>query len=393
MLAILLSNIVAFGSPEMTALMTGQSLVRDAADGWIASLHTAFLSGKPRAMLCILFGVGLYLQFAKRRADPMAWPGGYLKRSLWLGAIGLAHYIVIWDGDILFLYAVTAFAACFLVRLPDWTLMTIAIAASALLTAGCAFAGGHWPMIASEIAGKDVGGLYDEIAVFASGSYGDQVLYRLQQLGELLAMAPFTLLQFVPLFLVGVVLSRTGALARPSEHPRIRNACLAWGLGLGLPANLIALIGMADGPPVGIRLFLEGPASGLLGVGYLMLAACSFEGVRSGFLKGLLSPVGRYALTVYLSQSVLCTAFFYSWGGGFYDQLGRPQLLLVVLGVWTVNLAFAHVWARRFSLGPVEWLWRSLTESTRLPILRGRELVEAPPSPAAPAASPPPWSL
>lgn len=392
-LAILLSNIVAFASPEMTALMTGQSLIRDAADGWIASLHTALVSGKPRAMLCLLFGVGLYLQFAKRRGDPLAWPGGYLKRSLWLAALGLAHYIAIWDGDILFLYGISAFVACFLVRMADRTLLTIALAGTAIMTVVCGFVGGLWPMIAEKFAQQDAVDIGDEVAVFASGAYGDQVLYRLQQLGELLSSAPFVLLEFVPLFLVGVILSRTGALARPSAHPRIRNACLAWGFGLGLPVNLIALIGMADGPPAGIRLFLEGPASSVLAVGYLMLAACAFEGARSGLLKRLLSPVGRFALTVYLSQSVLCTVFFYSWGLGYYDQLGRPQLLLVVLGVWAVNLMFAHLWARRFSLGPVEWLWRSLTESRRLPILKGRELIEAPPPAPAPAGSPPPWSF
>jgi len=40
----------------------------------------------------------------------------------------------------------------------------------------------------------------------------------------------------------------------------------------------------------------------------------------------------------------------------------RPALLpLFVAGGWALMLLWSKPWADRFTLGPVEWLWRSLS--------------------------------
>jgi uncharacterized protein len=45
--------------------------------------------------------------------------------------------------------------------------------------------------------------------------------------------------------------------------------------------------------------------------------------------------------------------------------------MLVVAAIWTVVLVFCRLWLRHFRMGPVEWLWRSLTYA-RLQPLRAR---------------------
>ena len=67
------------------------------------------------------------------------------------------------------------------------------------------------------------------------------------------------------------------------------------------------------------------------------------------------------ALTNYISQSLICTVIFYGHGLGLFETLGRPEQLLIVLGVWVVQLLWSPWWLDRFRFGPLEWLWRSVT--------------------------------
>ena len=86
--------------------------------------------------------------------------------------------------------------------------------------------------------------------------------------------------------------------------------------------------------------------------------------VRRGFLPGLqtrLAAVGRMAFTNYLLQTVLCTAIFYGHGLGLFGSVARYQQLLIVFAVWALQLWLSPIWLRRFSYGPLEWLWRALT--------------------------------
>jgi uncharacterized protein len=73
------------------------------------------------------------------------------------------------------------------------------------------------------------------------------------------------------------------------------------------------------------------------------------------------------ALTAYLLESALTLAVFA--GLRLYDRLSTASALLVVFAIWAILLAICPLWLRRFRLGPVEWLWRSLTYG-RLEALR-----------------------
>ena len=76
------------------------------------------------------------------------------------------------------------------------------------------------------------------------------------------------------------------------------------------------------------------------------------------------------ALTNYFMQTILCTTFFYGYGFGKYASIDYPRLWLVVFAVWTINIVFSVLWLRVFSMGPFEWLWRSLTYRQLVPIVR-----------------------
>jgi uncharacterized membrane protein YeiB len=74
------------------------------------------------------------------------------------------------------------------------------------------------------------------------------------------------------------------------------------------------------------------------------------------------------ALTNYLMQSVVASAFFYGYGLGHWG-MPRAQQALFVLVVFALQVLLSHWWLARFRYGPMEWLWRWMTYGAR-PALR-----------------------
>jgi uncharacterized protein len=206
-----------------------------------------------------------------------------------------------------------------------------------------------------------------ERAAFSTGSYWEQLAMR----APIFAMMAGSVVFFLPflggLFLLGILLGRHEVLAHPSRHVRTRNAMLTIGFGIGLPLNLMTLL-LARENAFFIESATEILFGPLLSLGLIMLLAVIAENRWFASIQWALAKVGRTAFSNYILQSLLCTTIFYSWGFGLYGKLNRLELLYVVAGVWMANILFAHFWLLKFQLGPLEWLWRSLTEGRRLPI-------------------------
>lgn len=361
-LGILVANIGAFSAP-----------FENHAKGLYLPIETspalnnaviALVVGKFRTILAILFGAGLWLQYQKRKDNRSLWPGGYLKRTFWLMAIGFVHVIVIWYGDILVMYALMAFIATFLVHLNQKTLIQVI----AGLTAINVFCGATLSAVMAMMPGDYT---LSNSAAYATGTFGDQLADRINLLAIMMVNNVIYIPFFLPLFLLGILLAQTGALATPSKRPKIRNLCLGLGIGLGLPLNLTMLV--LNNPSYAVIWeLLLGP---LLGVGYVMLGAVIIEKRVMEPMLNLIGKVGKVALTTYLMQSIICTAIFYSWGGAQFGKLDALPLLGIVVQVWVINLFFAAIWLQFFAMGPVEWAWRSLTESRVLPI-RKKDAIE-----------------
>jgi uncharacterized protein len=111
------------------------------------------------------------------------------------------------------------------------------------------------------------------------------------------------------------------------------------------------------------RLILE---SGYLGftLAYASGLALLFMKARWRRLIEWLAPVGRMALTWYLLQTVFGIWFFYGFvpaGPKVIGRIGPAWLVVIWLVGFSIQVALAHAWMRRFRFGPAEWLWRTLT--------------------------------
>ena len=87
----------------------------------------ALFSGKFNSLFSMLFAVGFAIQL--ERLEQRAGSEGrwiYVRRLLVLFAIGIAHAVLVWDGDVLHMYALLGFVLLLLRNASDRTLLVLA---------------------------------------------------------------------------------------------------------------------------------------------------------------------------------------------------------------------------------------------------------------------------
>jgi uncharacterized protein len=205
-----------------------------------------------------------------------------------------------------------------------------------------------------------------ELRTFTSGGYWETVRLSGGRFPEKAADDFAFAVILIGMFLLGVWFVRSGVMANTGAHlPFFRKLAvygLPIGIGLGLLSSLIAVSHTPgdryDGWGIARGLSLIGnlPASlGYVGMVVLMLHSRTvFSHIRA------LAPLGRMALTNYLTQSLICAIYFYGYALGHWG-MPRAQQVLFVLIVYVAQLAFSHWWLSRFRYGPMEWLWRGFT--------------------------------
>ena len=81
----------------------------------------------------------------------------------------------------------------------------------------------------------------------------------------------------------------------------------------------------------------------------------------------LIAPVGRMALTNYVSHSLILTTVFNGYGLGL-QKIGAFAALALAVLIFCLQVALSTWWLGRFRFGPLEWLWRSLTYGRLQPL-------------------------
>ncbi len=200
-----------------------------------------------------------------------------------------------------------------------------------------------------------MGDFGDISQVYLNGTYLEGVVYRLENFSSLRIEPIFVIPMGITLFLLGVRLMRSGAFFEQGSH--LTDQMMHWGLGLGIPLNLLALE-----PSLGLDLAARYLFAPLQAAGYIGLIAYA---LRHGWLSSIASSiakVGRMALSNYMLQGVLASVLFYGWGFG----LARTPNAYFALAAWLfISIAlviFSKFWLQRFNQGPFETIWKILSE-------------------------------
>jgi len=109
LLGIFLMNIEWFNRP-IAAFNEGMPRGLTGLD-WLASWFIAyFVQGKFWTIFSLLFGMGFAVMLVRAERAGREFTKVYLRRILALAVFGAVHFIYLWEGDILFSYAVGALA-------------------------------------------------------------------------------------------------------------------------------------------------------------------------------------------------------------------------------------------------------------------------------------------
>lgn len=324
----------------------------DSLAGAVEGVLRFLANGKFLALLTLLFGVGLELQYrsARRRGTP--WPGWYLWRAALLFVEGLLHYLLIFEFDVLMGYAVVALIVAWLIGRSDRAVRAwmIGVGAVHVLVVGLLTAA----IAAAPPATADPG----SVSVFPTGSWTAQVADRVALAGFYRAEAVFIIPLGIVLFLAGSRLLRAGALADDAAGRRIRARLMIVGLGVGVPVNLLTAFAGPQWFLVDRYLLPPFVALGLLG---LTITVVHRLRAVPGVLRTGVTAVGRTALSCYVFQNLVASALCYGWGLGLATRFAafRPWW---VIGAWAgicaLFMLLAPWWLRRFDRGPVELAWQ-----------------------------------
>jgi uncharacterized protein len=108
----------------------------------------------------------------------------------------------------------------------------------------------------------------------------------------------------------------------------------------------------------GDLLFVFGTTAHALGDAAALVLAAQTRRGRAALAP--LAAVGRLALTVYLTQTLLFTTLFHGYGFGQAFRLGPVAVTGWAVVFFAVQVVACQWWSRRFRFGPLEWLWRSV---------------------------------
>jgi uncharacterized protein len=175
------------------------------------------------------------------------------------------------------------------------------------------------------------------------------------------------------ILLLGLCLGRSGLLRDIVGNAATIARVRAWGLGVGLAVMAVEQVLTATAGYETFRSPHAGPAVQLVGdllfvlgttalaLGYVAALVLAAQSPRGRAILTPLAAVGRLALTVYLLQTLLFTTLFHGYGFAQAFRLGPVAVTAWAVVFFAALVVACQWWARRFRLGPVEWLWRSLT--------------------------------
>lgn len=376
---ILLTNIewFSFYSPDHQG-----PFLFGSADGIVRILQYMFIEGKFYTIFSILFGWGIAIQI-KRFADNDKGAAKFIRRRLYfMMLLGGIHLFFIWEGDIVFFYALVGFVLLAMRNLSSRTLLVtgILLLLSPVLVYYLRM---KIPLFNSPVAmltglgerlyqingwtSQDVDRtrvLMESKSIFASIRITlSDIPYRFANL-LFASRAP----KVLGAMLVGFVVGRTQIYPKILEQKR-KLFRLSWMLLLmALPLNYL-LARYLYHSESSFTWTTEGFYKSIvfalgvfpLAVSYMLVLALLLDNKKIRRYLLTVIPVGKTAFSNYMLQSLIGIVLFYGAGFSLAQQFGPLSLTIIVVIIFLFQILISTIWLKYFRFGPVEYIWRSLT--------------------------------
>lgn len=355
-------------------------LWQDDANQWTYLGVNLFFSSSFYGLFAMLFGMGFHLLMRKRElAGHDAGHGVYWRRLAVLAGFGALHIGLLWFGDVLLLYALCgcvliAFRRCREKTLWWWAgglfVLPLIIWAGFVAITWLAYLTPESAAYMDQAMAAELEAMFIQqealIEAYGSGGFGEIAAARWDEYVSTwmtnLAFGPHML----GAMLLGLILGRRGALTEPAAHGEFFRRVLWVCVPIGVVGKTLYAVGIVRYeflPNVWlwwamVGAAIGGPASTLVYIALLRQAVLRGWATR---LQRRVAAAGRMPLTNYLTQSLVATTLFFGYGLGLYGRVNIWQGVLLAAGIYSVQLIVSPLWLRRFTLGPLEWVWRRLT--------------------------------
>jgi uncharacterized protein len=370
---VLLVNMFNFGS--------GGLFWNEPIDEFAWSVKRFFFETKSWRLFSFLFGFGFALQLSRATERGAKFTQLYLRRLAILFIIGAGHG-VIYDGDILMLYAELGLVLMLFRNVPPKLLLILSICLLAVFPIGRAVTSFLEPTQSAPTADYTV---RLEAARVEMEEYRTTHPYAVGSICDVVAenaflknpfrriLGPESSLAVFAMFLLGLYAGRRRIFHDISKNILLIRRVFWWGLPIGLVCMTAERILNAT---AGYEVFGDQQAttatqffgdviftygSTFLALGYAAGITLLAQGGHGKQLLTALGAAGRMALTVYIFGSVMFGLLFYNFAFGQAFYLGPAAVTGYAILFFAILTLFAVWWTNRFRFGPMEWAWRALT--------------------------------
>jgi uncharacterized protein len=296
----------------------------------------------------------------------------YRRRLTVLLVIGVAHNCLLWNWDILHLYALAGFVLLAFRRASNRTLVVVGLVLAAF--------GRTAVKALLDLTGSEAGDVgYSDSAALARQALSQQGDY----LGLVRHFFDATMINYVlsgfllgwlayalGRFFIGAWVGRRGWITHAARYASGWRRLMRWTLPLGLVLEGAAILIGRDWLELEhqqlIAVCLHLLAVPVLAAGYVAAIVTGLQGGAARLL-GWFAPAGRMALTNYLTQSLVFAFVLFGVGPGLAlaGKIGTTVILAIVVITYAAQVLFSRWWLDRYAYGPAEWLWRAFTYGER----------------------------
>ena len=369
---ILFVNMLDFHSPF---LYLESDYWENKADFYTYALIDIFAQGNFYPLFAFLFGFGSFILMNRAEHRGISFPALFTRRMIFLLLLGMLHAFLIWHGDILITYAVCGFILLLVYKWSGKALLRLSLG---LYTISYGLLG--MLMLLIELVSTDsttvktnVSKVNESISIYSSGSYAD--IFTLRFNDWLAVNGPpnmiFIFLSVFPCILAGMAFAKLGWLTNLEDCRRKQLNIFLVSFPIGLVFKIIPYLWEHNYASKFVQDSFGGPLLSLAiitGVTLLYEQSAKIRKISYPFIR-----LGRMSLTNYLMHSFVCTLIFYSYGLGFYGEVGAFTGSMLAVLIILFQLLFSKYWFQYFKMGPIEYVWRMTTYRDKPSFKREKE--------------------
>jgi uncharacterized protein len=337
----------------------------------LLELDYKLVVGKFFTLFCFLFGVSFTIQkkgFLNKKGSFSRWYG---KRMVILFLIGILHYLF-WRGDILMSYGVFGICLLPLTRIPKkGQLVLIIILALGLPRLIFDYSPG-WNSVSNPdfILQEKIKSDYF-FSLIQKGSFWEIISANAHYFSDKIEYLIGSGRMFTTLgiFLMGAWIGETGLFQNFEENKRdffklfkISSLGLAGIVLFNLAYQKFTRVHTPVHWMASVSFILNNLNNLILTAWYVEVFCLAYYYSPIQKILKTLEPMGKLAISNYLFQTILGVLIFYKFGMGLFLKSTTLANLFIALVIFGFEIYLSILWLKRFKYGPIEGLWRYLTQ-------------------------------